>query len=146
MRLKSIFIFDPEEEPTARATPRDLIRPQEPHIIQLEQPDCAVVTEFSISLSPENEPAILEFTDHQQFERKVEFLIRKYLRENNFGRFNNADLDFHVMDLSNRGLALMANFRIANVDLKELSTYAVDVEEELERIRREGMTVLPEAS
>lgn len=114
MGRSEIVIFDPEQKPTE--TPESKIRPVEHGVIQLQMIDMYC---YEMYWAP-NE--MEEFGDIDSFTTRLTFMVRKYLVQQH-GIKRPADLEYETTTLVDRGLSLMTNYHIANIDLRNKTAY-----------------------
>jgi hypothetical protein len=117
--MADIVIFDPEERPPE--TPEQKVRPTEHGVIQLQMRD---LYNYEMYWAP-NE--MEEFEDINLFTHRLKMMIKKWLvEEHQITRI--ADLNYEADTLCERGLSLMTNYKIANVDLHQKIAYEVRTE------------------
>ena len=117
MAKGSVVIWDPT--PVNSVTPEQMIRPKEEGIIQLEMEDMEF---YSLYINPDH---IEEFEDPESLERSVTRKVKDHFLDDENNRRSAADIFFEVDSLVRIGLSLMANYRIANIDLNERRAYKV---------------------
>lgn len=117
MAKGSVVIWDPTPENSV--TPEQMIRPKEEGIIQLEMEDMEF---YSLYIYPDH---IEEFEDPESLERSVTRKVKDHFLDDENNRRSAADIFFEVDSLVRIGLSLMANYRIANIDLNERRAYKV---------------------
>jgi hypothetical protein len=108
-----IVIWDSVEGPVE--TPEQKVRPREPGILQLD------MQEFDTYTLYEYPDTVMEFESIDDFRREVTKKVRNALLKEVPLR----DLEYESTTLVDRGISLMANFKIANIILKDRTAFKV---------------------
>lgn len=102
-----IVIWDAFDGPVE--TPEQKIRPRESGILQVEMQDTDLYVLY------EYPDTVLEYESIDDFRAEVTKRVKSALRK----QVLEQDLDFEVGSLVDRGIALMCNFKTANINLAE---------------------------
>jgi hypothetical protein len=114
--VSDILLWDPT--PDNIAAPEDKIRPTEADIVQVQRVDDY---EYYLYMFPDR---FEEFDSYDPLRNSVLRIIKDHVL-NNDGPNAAMALRYDVEALADRGLSLMANFRIANIDLNDRVAYKV---------------------
>lgn len=114
--VSDILLWDPT--PEAISSPEDKVRPTEPNIIQVQRVD---EYEYYLYMYPDH---VEEFESYDPLRISVLRIIKDHMLDNDGPKPARA-IHYDAEALADRGLSLMANFRIANIDLNDRVAYKV---------------------
>lgn len=114
--MSDILLWDPT--PDSIATPEDKVRPTVPDVIQVQRVDDF---EYYLYMFPDR---VEEFDNYDPLRNSVLRIIKDHMLDNDGPKAAGA-IHYDAEALADRGLSLMANFRIANIDLNDRVSYKV---------------------
>ena len=114
--MSDILLWDPT--PESILTPEDKVRPTEPDVVQVRRVDDF---EYYLYMFPDH---VEEFESYDPLRASVLRIIKDHMLDND-GPKSAGAIHYDAEALADRGLSLMANFRIANIDLKDRVAYKV---------------------